>query len=268
MKRKNISKKLRFEVFKRDKFTCQYCGEKAPDVILEIDHIKPVAKNGSSDILNLITACKSCNAGKSDRVLSDNSVVEKQHKQLSDLQERKEQFEMMINWQKELAKLDSYAVEQLASFWTELTSGYLLNKSGEKDLEKLIQRFSHEKIMEAMRISVKQYVEYKKDKATKESVERAWGKVGGICVMKERDETNPHNKDINYIRGILRNRFDNLDEKIAISLLQKSVKLGASTEEIKQVALEVEDWKNWHTSMKSYIAYLEGVNAKKKSSKQ
>jgi 5-methylcytosine-specific restriction endonuclease McrA len=40
--RKTISKKTRFEVFKRDKFTCQFCGNEAPNVILEIDHLKPV----------------------------------------------------------------------------------------------------------------------------------------------------------------------------------------------------------------------------------
>ena len=45
-KRKPISKKLRFEIFKRDKFTCQYCGKMAPDVVLEVDHIKPVCKGG------------------------------------------------------------------------------------------------------------------------------------------------------------------------------------------------------------------------------
>lgn len=33
-KRKTVSNELRFEVFKRDKFTCQYCGRKAPDVVL------------------------------------------------------------------------------------------------------------------------------------------------------------------------------------------------------------------------------------------
>ncbi|MCK4795228.1 MAG: HNH endonuclease [Desulfobacteraceae bacterium] len=49
-KRKAISKKLRFEVFKRDSFTCQYCGRKSPDVLLEIDHIKPVSKEGKNDI--------------------------------------------------------------------------------------------------------------------------------------------------------------------------------------------------------------------------
>lgn len=66
-KRQPISKALRFEVFKRDKFTCQYCGRSAPDVNLQIDHIHPVAKGGDNDILNLITSCADCNSGKRDR---------------------------------------------------------------------------------------------------------------------------------------------------------------------------------------------------------
>ena len=46
--RKNISKKMRYEVFKRDSFRCQYCGRSAPEVILEADHIKPVAEGGKN----------------------------------------------------------------------------------------------------------------------------------------------------------------------------------------------------------------------------
>jgi 5-methylcytosine-specific restriction endonuclease McrA len=38
-KRKSVGQKLRFEVFKRDGFTCQYCGCSAPNSVLEIDHI-------------------------------------------------------------------------------------------------------------------------------------------------------------------------------------------------------------------------------------
>ena len=59
-KRKGISKKTRFEIFKRDKFTCQFCGQIAPNVILEIDHLKPVVKGGDNNLLNLITSCFSC----------------------------------------------------------------------------------------------------------------------------------------------------------------------------------------------------------------
>jgi len=51
-----ISKKDRFEIFKRDGFKCGYCGQTPPDVVLEIDHIEPVSKGGSDDIWNLITA--------------------------------------------------------------------------------------------------------------------------------------------------------------------------------------------------------------------
>lgn len=66
-KRKSISKRERFAVFERDSFTCQYCGRKAPEVHLEIDHIRPVCDGGTNDISNLITACAECNTGKGGR---------------------------------------------------------------------------------------------------------------------------------------------------------------------------------------------------------
>ena len=41
-----ISKKIRFEIFKRDGFKCAYCGKAPPVVTLELDHIEPKAKGG------------------------------------------------------------------------------------------------------------------------------------------------------------------------------------------------------------------------------
>ena len=87
-KRKNVSNKTRFEVFKRDNFTCQYCGKSAPEVVLNVDHIEPVSKGGSNDISNLITSCFECNNGKETK-LSDKSELEKQHNELILLNERK-----------------------------------------------------------------------------------------------------------------------------------------------------------------------------------
>jgi len=63
-KRKAISKKVRFDIFKRDLFTCQYCGSTPPGVILHVDHIVPVAKGGGNQDDNLITSCSACNLGK------------------------------------------------------------------------------------------------------------------------------------------------------------------------------------------------------------
>lgn len=55
---------LRFVVLKRDRFTCQYCGRKSPEVSLEVDHVIPVSKGGPTEMANLRTACYTCNRGK------------------------------------------------------------------------------------------------------------------------------------------------------------------------------------------------------------
>lgn len=67
--RKPMSKTLRFEVFKRDRFTCQYCGAHPPKAVLEVDHIEAVAAGGTNDEGNLVTACFDCNRGKAARDL-------------------------------------------------------------------------------------------------------------------------------------------------------------------------------------------------------
>lgn len=64
MKRKGISKRLRFSIFTRDDFTCRYCGKQSDSVPLVIDHIIPVCEGGTNDESNLATACEPCNQGK------------------------------------------------------------------------------------------------------------------------------------------------------------------------------------------------------------
>jgi len=69
-KKRGISCKLRFEIFKRDNFTCFYCGRKAPAVVLQVDHKIPKSKGGKTAKENLITSCFECNIGKSDNLLN------------------------------------------------------------------------------------------------------------------------------------------------------------------------------------------------------
>jgi len=56
---------LRWQVLKRDNFTCQYCGQQAPNVKLEVDHVLAVEDGGDDNPENLVTSCFACNRGKS-----------------------------------------------------------------------------------------------------------------------------------------------------------------------------------------------------------
>ena len=64
-----IPPKKRWRILEKYQFTCQYCGRKPPEVIIEIDHILPLSKGGSNDESNLIVACKTCNSGKGGEIL-------------------------------------------------------------------------------------------------------------------------------------------------------------------------------------------------------
>lgn len=63
--RKPIPQGVRFNVLRRDNFTCRYCGRSSPAVILHLDHVKAHTHGGADVEANLVTSCLDCNAGKS-----------------------------------------------------------------------------------------------------------------------------------------------------------------------------------------------------------
>lgn len=109
-KRQPISKKIRFEVFKRDDFTCKYCGNKPPNVMLEVDHIKPVSKGGTNNINNLITSCFDCNRGKSNielkkipnTLLQNQEILQEKEDQLKEYHKLIRKIENRINKEVEM----------------------------------------------------------------------------------------------------------------------------------------------------------------------
>lgn len=76
-----VSKSLRFEILRRDGHTCRYCGAKAPDARLAVDHVIPVSLGGSDAADNLVTACSDCNSGKGSTPPDASLVVEVQQSQ-------------------------------------------------------------------------------------------------------------------------------------------------------------------------------------------
>lgn len=58
----------RFNVFLRDEWRCQYCGVKERTSELTFDHVIPRARGGTTSWTNIVTACRTCNVKKGDKM--------------------------------------------------------------------------------------------------------------------------------------------------------------------------------------------------------
>jgi len=70
-----ITKRLRYEVLRRDGHRCVYCGVTARETPLTIDHVVAIALGGTDDPANLVAACPDCNAGKSSAAVDEEFVA-------------------------------------------------------------------------------------------------------------------------------------------------------------------------------------------------
>lgn len=77
---------LRGIVLARDKFTCRKCGVKGKDIILECDHVIPLADGGSNDLDNLQTLCVKCHDVKSYGHITDRPTTFSQRRAMQSKQ--------------------------------------------------------------------------------------------------------------------------------------------------------------------------------------
>ena len=143
--RKPLGKRLRFEIFDRDGFQCQYCGRQPPDVCLNVDHIIPVLEGGSNDPANLTTSCSECNSGKGARMLTNGTGSERDR--LRRAQEHMESIDLA-----KVAKKALRARNSLRSLATELVCETCYVDECEKKTVTLVvngmREFGPERVME------------------------------------------------------------------------------------------------------------------------
>lgn len=65
----------RFNVFLRDGFHCQYCGDTFKTSELTFDHVIPRSRGGRTAWNNIVTACHPCNVKKGDRLPHEMNMV-------------------------------------------------------------------------------------------------------------------------------------------------------------------------------------------------
>ena len=153
----SITKKIRFEVFKRDGFACQYCGKHPPETTLEVDHIQPKSKKGTDDINNLITSCFDCNRGKTNielkripNTLTDNKEI---------LEERESQY---LEYHKILAKIDkriNKELNQVSDTYSKYFPKLELSDSFKKSsVKKFIEKLNVFEVIDSMDIACSKFI--------------------------------------------------------------------------------------------------------------
>ncbi len=153
--RVQVSKSKRFDIFARDGFTCQYCGQRPPDVILEPDHIVAVANGGTNEDMNLITSCFDCNRGKRDKVLGE--VHPRPDADLHWLQVAQERVE--IDRYLEAKRERDAAFELLTQALCEVWMTHLTDEYHPRDRQWSIwlATYSPEEVEEAIKITASPY---------------------------------------------------------------------------------------------------------------
>lgn len=151
-KRKAISKRVRFNIFKRDRFTCQYCGAHPPGVLLHIDHIHPVAEGGTNDDDNLITACEPCNLGKGAGLLNDvpKSLAQKAE-ELAEIEEQLKGYQTIHRAQRQ--RLDDESWEVADVYMDHFKTESIL-KSDRQSIKAFIEKLGVVEVLSAMEKAV------------------------------------------------------------------------------------------------------------------
>ncbi|MBE7320297.1 HNH endonuclease [Staphylococcus epidermidis] len=245
VKRKKLSNKIRFEVFKRDNFTCQYCGKSAPEVVLNVDHIEPISEGGTNDLFNLITSCFECNNGKRDKKLDDKSELEKQHNELVILNERKKQIEQMMEWKKELKSFEKTQAEILKEYIENALVTQITNE-GLKNINSWFKKYSFEELINATDIAIEQYV----DKPN----ELIFSKIERIAYYTKYPVPD-YVKRSRYVIGILRNKGLYFNENVVRELVKSWLEESLDIEDLILSAKTSKNWTEFKTDIIEVLEY-------------
>ena len=174
-------------MFKRDHFTCAYCGQTPPNVILEVDHIIPKFEGGEDVLNNLVTSCFDCNRGKGRNSLE--SIPEG----ISDQIKIREEKAMQIKELEKLIRKEKAQYLKKAEVINNLyrkqfegweLSGHFINGS----LRKFFQKLLPIDIEESMEIALSKFpcTRYNKENTRKDCIRY----FCGICHCKIRELNN------------------------------------------------------------------------------
>lgn len=174
----SLSKRVRFEVFKRDLFTCQYCGRRPPDVVLEVDHVIARAEGGSDDPDNLCTSCFDCNRGKADKGLGEVQPAVDELARLEAMQEMAERARLAQQQADAVAakrEAEQQSIDLVREWWRGIGGGDGAEFM-ESSIRTFLRRLTLDEILEAIHATERHW-----DRHPKTKVGDAWKYFCGCC---------------------------------------------------------------------------------------
>lgn len=152
----SLSKKIRFEVFKRDSFQCGYCGKTPPGVVLEVDHIHPKSKGGENDMDNLITACFDCNRGKSNGLL--NQVPSPLAENMEALKEKEAQIKEYRKFIKGIERRVTKDIDDIADIYSlAYSKWHLTDRFKAVSIKKFLSLLPKHEVIDSLNIAISRF---------------------------------------------------------------------------------------------------------------
>lgn len=186
-------KRIKYEVFEKDSFKCQFCGTGAPVVTLQLIRIQDTQQNDEwLDTAFLSTSCKICEKKKSG---VDEKSLQNGYISIDELEERLQQLKMLINWRKGMLNIRKQQLTNLVSYWENKVPGFVTNNDQKKFAATYISKFSSDEIRSAMDMAVDKFIKYSDDGTLdKHSMLIAFAKIPEICLTKT-ELVNAHESD-------------------------------------------------------------------------
>jgi hypothetical protein len=253
-KKDTIPKKLRFEVFKRDSFTCIYCGRRPPEVVLHADHRIPEAGGGETTILNLVTSCLDCNLGKGATPLDDHAFVAKHHDNAAEMQERREQLQMIADWYHELSQHHDDLQQAIDAFFNRRVPGRGIAQSPLQKIARFAEKHQAvDCVFDAIADLAAENVSFEEPgKATKDCAEYIVSRLEHVArnklALKGLPLVQKEESQARYLFGILRNksRTGELPHSVRFyEIVNDILASGHTIAELTHAAKESRGFKHW-----------------------
>jgi len=171
-KRISLSKKMRFDVFKRDGFKCVYCGRQPPHVTLEVDYLAVNDPGGPDSIDNYATSCPYCNQPSSLQLIPLSLELH-----TASLEERKEQYVALQRQVHEIERRVERSIYEVELVFQSYFSDGEFTAKFKNTVKMFIARLGLAQVKNAMEISC--------DKIISPSLAEQY--FCGICWKKVRD---------------------------------------------------------------------------------